>query len=188
MAFRTTSAEDRFGYSESGTMRVQFPHEKLLVYTEGALAVLGTIMVFVLIRVNDSIGLFTLLLKSGVSLVWIFICASIAKLITTGEMLRYSADEKQLRFSIPKKADEIFYYEDVDELRFTPLRLFTKEHGWVVVVRTKYREFRYNYIYTGNKVNRSPEGSPFNILIERCGLVRGQGEGNTIIYKRRTQQ
>lgn len=187
MAFRTTNAEDRFGFSTSGTLRVKCPFEKPAAYAAVALAAIGTLGVFAFIGVVDDFGLFNLLLKSGVSAVWVFICVTLIKVIMTGITLKYSADEKKFHIIAPNKPDEVFYYDDIVELRCTPIRLLARDHGWAVVIRTKYKDITYNYVYTGNKVDKSPEGSPFSVLIERCGLTK-QNSGNTIIYSRRTEK
>lgn len=188
MAFRTTSAEDRFGFRTSGQVRIQDRLEKPLVITAAAIGVLGAIIIFALVGVMDSVGLFNLLLKSGVAFVWVFVCISLASFVLTGEQWNYDADEKQFRLFRPNKPEEIFYYEDIEGVRFTPLFLFRFERGYRVTIRTKYREFTYNYIYTKNKVNRTPEGSPFYIIVERSGLVRGESTDNSITYIRRTEQ
>ncbi|MGN0650959.1 MAG: hypothetical protein ACI4KM_11020 [Oscillospiraceae bacterium] len=188
MAFRTTSAEDRFGFSTSGKVRIQDRFEKPLLVGSAAVGVLGAIIIFAFVGVVDSMGLFNLLLKSGVAFVWVFVWMTLASIVLTGEQWNYDANEKQFRLSGPNKPEEIFYYEDIEEVRFTPLFLFRFERGYRVTIRTKYREFTYSYIYTKNKVNRTPEGSPFYIIVERSGLVRGESADNSIIYTRRTEQ
>lgn len=187
MAFRTSSAEDRFGFRTSGTVRVQNRFEKPVVTALALFALLGVIAVFMFIGVPDSVGLFNLLLKSGISFVWVFICFSSVSFVLMGRQWNYDADEKQFRLFIPNKPADIFYYEDIEEVRFTPLFLYRLERGYRVVISTKYREFTYSYIYTKNKVHRTPEGSPYYVIVERSGLVRGESADNTIIYTRRTQ-
>lgn len=187
MALRTISAEDRFGFRTSGTVRIRNQLEMPLVFVALVIALLGAVAVFSFVGVMDKVGLFNLLLKSGVSFVWVFLCFMFASWVMTGSEWNYEADEKQFRLRKPNVPEEVFYYEDIEELRFTPIFLFWIERGYRVIIRTKYREFTYHYIYTKNRVNRSPDGSPFYIIAERSGLIRANSEDNTIIYARRTQ-
>lgn len=101
------------------------------------------------------------------------IVAIAVKMITSGVEYSYTANDEMLIITDPKGEKTSFYYSDMESVTYEKLTLFSeRQRGFDVYVKTKYRTFRYQYIYSKNKLLRGEKDTPFFILEERAGLKK----------------
>ncbi len=102
--------------------------------------------------------------------VWIIISAFAYAIISSGGLCYYSAGETEFTIKGPGKKQEIFYYNDVYEVRYDPIKLLFFDRGYLVTITTGVREITYRYLYGDGKRNRRIEDSPFYYLEYNSGL------------------
>lgn len=198
MAFRTSSAEDRFGFREVGSVKFKYRLEIPIMIAMTAVLVIGIAAAIIsmnaveimesgetyyrLIAFGFNMGIFDVVMFLVV--VWAVICAVILIILLTGKQKRFVADESCFTLSLSENTQDKFFYGDVEEIRFSTLRLLFIERGFRVVIRTKYRTYAYDTIYSKNKVHRTPEGSPFFIIVQRAGLVKHSWDDYSATWRR----
>lgn len=154
--------EERFGFSESGKLYLQWKKE-------GA-KLAGIIISSALI--TTTLGL---LFYNHVFFAWGAVIAGFfggvgaARVFLKGQKYCYEADEKEMSLYIMKAGDrkllsDTFYYSDIMEVSCKP---WQGKRGLAVTVRTKYRIIKYFYIFNGSERVRDLSATPFHILEQR---------------------
>lgn len=189
MAFRAASAEDRFGFREVGSLRLRRKCETpMLIAMMSTFAVILFLIILSLpkgeelaaVAVNgdsymmnkvllsfSAIGM-TMVVSVVIMIGWIIeMC-----IVMSGINAPYSADDTSLTVSIPKNDDVRLKYDEVEEVRITRQRLLLKDRYFKIYVRTKYRDYTFETILPRQKNDRTPQASPFYILVARGGLTR----------------
>lgn len=109
--------------------------------------------------------------------VWGIFCWWIVRIAHTGVTYRYEADEKEFRIINPDKHSDVFYYPDVVSVDYKPIYYINRKiRGYRVTITTKYLSKKYDYIFSDNRLIKTPQGSPFFILEQRSGLADGYVE------------
>ena len=164
--------EERFGFKAKGEFRCKGWFEVPLTVVGLALVIPGALGIFDFLF-NHTFG-------GGrpaipfVIVAWAMFCWWIVRIAHTGVTYRYEADDKEFRIYEPKGHTEILYYPDITSVGYDPMYYLNgKVRGYVVTITTKYRILTYSYIFSGNRLYKTPEGSPFYIIEERAGLVKG---------------
>ena len=101
---------------------------------------------------------------------WLIACVFSFTIISSGGLCTYSAGETEFVIKGPGRKQEIFYYSDVYEVRYEPIRLLFLDRGYLVTITTGVRDITYRYLYGDGKRNRRIEDSPFYYLEYNCGL------------------
>lgn len=201
MAFTSFSPNDeRFGFSTKGSFRCAYENQRLVIIGFFiALGIMAAGAVIILIAVWDMIttppdiseydgtriGLFAF--NTGIygsyviavaAIVIIIILTLIAFAITltvlhAGRIHEFKANEVYFEIIPPDPTipHTIIYYDDVIMVYAEERKFLFTEHGLDVTVRTKKGNLFFRYVHTTeSKMNGLPD-TPFNILMERAGLV-----------------
>lgn len=107
---------------------------------------------------------------------WLIIVAFAYAIISSGGLCHYSAGETEFIIKGPGKKQEVFYYNDVYEVRYEPIKLLFFNRGYIVTITTGVREITYRYLYGDGKRNRRIEDSPFRYLEYNSGLCEKDDE------------
>lgn len=164
--------EDRFGYRSRGEFRCTRKSETLLLGLLAggyALLVALTIMcALVCASLLDVVVIVAMIV--GVIPLFTIIGVVLLRVIIYGNGYTYNADSEKMMITDHKGYSNVFYYKDVMYVTYEPLTLFTGVRGYHVrITDKKNRCVKYNYIFSKNKLLRTPEGSPFFIIEERAG-------------------
>lgn len=130
----------------------------LLVALCGA-AVLFFFIVWFLLRNNVLQGLISILLTA----ILLVILVGLYRAVSYIEMT-YEATKSEFRVTDPKGGRDVIYYQDVDDVRYTPLRRLGRQCGYNVSIITKYRTITYKYLFIKNKSFQKPSETPFDII------------------------
>lgn len=164
--------EERFGFKARGEFRCKGWFEIPLTAVGLGIALPGAFGIFNFLYYNTMGGGFAAI--PLLIAVWGVFCWWIVRIAHTGVTYRYEADDKEFRIYEPGNHTEILYFTDVTAVDYNPLYYLNgKLRGYKVTIATKYRSLTYEYIFTGNRIFTTPEGSPFYIIEERAGLVSG---------------
>lgn len=202
MAFRASSAEDRFGFREDGRVKIRYRFDIPIILAMAAIFLVGIVCTIIsmnavemkesgevsyrLISFGFNMGIFSV--AAFLALTWGIISVAVTIVLLTGTHKKYTADEESFTLILSGNSREQIFYSDVEEVRFSSLRLLFIERGFRVVIRTKYRTYSYDTIYTKNKVHRTPEGNAFFIIVQRAGLVRHSQDEYTATWRRIEQE
>ncbi|MGN0650960.1 MAG: hypothetical protein ACI4KM_11025 [Oscillospiraceae bacterium] len=202
MAFRASSAEDRFGFFDSGTIKVRYRFDIPIILAMLAVLLAGIVCMIIemnavemkesgevsyrLIAFGFNMGMFTVV--AALVVAWALICAAVTIVLLTGTHRRFSADEESFTLILSGGAREQFFYDDIEEVRFSSLRILFIERGFRVTIRTRFRNYTCDTIYTQNKVHRTPEGTAFFIIVQRAGLVKHRLDDYNVAYRRIGQE
>lgn len=185
--------EDKSGLSseERGTFRCSHALEPLFLILSAAFFVGGVVMansmawgLFDSVTYNydkeDTVQIvnafqnssaFMAIIMVSIILVAGFVAFTLLKMSISGRIYRYTADEKWFSVSGGGETESILY-SDVNSVDYEPLRLFFRDRGYKVTIKTTYREYTYRYLFPKNAAKRTPETSPFFIIEVRAGLYK----------------
>ncbi len=124
-------------------------------------AVLFFFILQFMLRGNVLGGLISTLLTAALLVVLVGVYRSISYIEMT-----YEATKSEFRVTDPQKGCEAIYYNDVDNVRYTPLRQLGKQCGYNVSIITKYRTITYKYLFPKNKRFQQPSETPFDIITQ----------------------
>lgn len=167
------SYEERFGFHAKGSFNLRSAKWEpvLLVITAAATLALWFTALILIVFPQDSPLLYLAALVM-VSAVCFCIGGGAVRVVLSGEKFLYEADEKEFRIykenGGSKKLVETFYYIDVTGVKYKKLKPF---RGYLVTVTTKYREYKYQYLFRGPKSTRNEEHCPFSIIGQRKGAA-----------------
>ncbi len=143
-----------------GSFYVKPPFWKLLVFTLGAVVIVGGILAGLLLLLARSVvGLllapFWWLITIGFVLVEFF-AAYTAITKTHGDLYEYRADGRGFFITIKGKGGEQILYKDVLSVDYKHTKLLGRSYGYKVDILTSYGIVHYDYIYPrfGHKVPR----------------------------------
>lgn len=164
--------EQRFGFRAKGEFRCSFPFEAPLAAVAAAILVWGEIY-FLLNYQVLAFSWKNLIAPLIVMIVWGFFWLWMVRIAYSGMTCRYEADDKEFRINKPFNKLDIFYYADIESVKYKPIKYLVggRLRGYRVKVNTRYREYNYKYIFSRNKLKTAPEDSPFHIIEERSGLA-----------------
>lgn len=181
-----SQVSDRFGFRAVGNFRCARKSEAIMlaavavVYTLVLVAIIwNAVLVLstdysekVLIYASSTVNGIVLFVSVLAMIPFATIAAIIAvRAITKGVVYSYTANDEMMLITDPKGEKTSFYYCDMESVTYEKLTLFAvRERGFDVYVKTKYRTFRYQYIYSKNKLLRGENDTPFFILEEKAGL------------------
>lgn len=166
--------EERFGFKAKGEFRcIAWFEIPLTVVGLAILVPIGIIIFRFLVDPYTTFGGGLTAVPVALA-VWAIFCWWIVRIGHTGVTYRYEADDKEFRIFEPGNRSEVFYYSDVMSADYQPIYYLNRKiRGYKVTITTRYRTKTYKYIFSNNKLNKDPEGSPFFILEQRSGLVHG---------------
>lgn len=189
MVFRAASAEDRFGFREVGSIRLRRKCETPVFVA--MMSTFAVMIVLVLLSIPKSEELSAAFvsgdaymmnkvllsfLSIGMSMVVSFVIIVgwiiAISVVMSGIHAEFRADDTALTISAPKKADILLNYDEIEEVRITRQRLLLKDRYYRIYIRTKYRDYTFETILPRKKSDRTPQNSPFYILVQRGGLTR----------------
>ena len=165
--------EERFGFKARGEFRCTGWFEIPMTILGIILAIPG--LFFVLFLFNyQLLGFLGILVFVPV---WAILCWWLIRIGHIGVTYHYEADEKEFRIINPDKHSDVFYYPDVVSVDYKPIYYINRKiRGYRVTVTTKYLSKKYDYIFSDNRLIKTPQGSPFFILEQRSGLADGYVE------------
>ena len=100
-----------------------------------------------------------------------FVVALIARLVLgSGQGCEYTARETEFEVIGPKAQREIFYYSDISEVIYTPIRKKERLRGYTVAIVTGIRTVRYRFVFSPNAELLDTEHTPFYYLEVNAGL------------------
>lgn len=169
--------EERFGFKARGEFRCRAFFE--IPLTVIGLGILIPVSVLIIKFLTDPYTTFGggLTAVPLALAVWGIFCWWIVRIAHTGVTYRYEADEKEFRIITPDKHSDVFYYPDVVSVDYKPIYYINRKiRGYRVTVTTKYLSKKYDYIFSDNRLIKTPQGSPFFILEQRSGLADGYVE------------
>ena len=177
MARRFGSSEDRFGFKAKGTFRCAYKREL-------SLCVIALVITALLIALSSVVSrhiqennwfpfaeIFMFALLGAAS---VMIGIGLLRMVLIGRLLSYEADEKEFAITEKNGSKTVIYFCDVTGVDYKPVKLLWRVRGYKAQIHTKYRTIEYKYVFSRNKVVRSPEGSPFIIIEERAGLRKDE--------------
>lgn len=193
MAGRTgySQTDDRFGFRALGSFRCRRNNETLILVVMAAFYTLCACIVvinMVLVLSGDlTVPIFEqektwddytptidlLCVITSVIILAILTAVGAAGVIiaTNGAEYSFKANDEKMVITDHKGVKTEFYYSDIESVIYEKLTLFTiRQRGYDVYINTKYRTYRYQYIYSKNKLLREEKHTPFFILEERAGL------------------
>ncbi len=165
-------AQERRVIVRRGSFHHAFRYEKLYLAVWAVVNIACTIILFV---GAYNYGLFsdserTLTISEFIIISIGFFAATEYAVIITGTRCEYRAEETEFVVKGPHKNQEIFYYSDVQEVSFEPIRSFIGSKGYLITVTTGVRDIKYRYIFGDSRRNNRPEDSPFYYLEYNSGL------------------
>lgn len=168
------SYEDRFGFHAKGSFNCKYKSEPfLLAVVIAATAAMWWVAFLRIVSPQMSPMIYAMALAL-ISAVFFLIGVGAVRVVLAGGKFFYEADDKEFRIYKERGGNKIlaetFYFIDVTEVSFQKMKPF---RGFLVTVSTKYREYKYRYLFRGGKSTRNAEHCPFYILEQR------KGEGNT---------
>lgn len=122
-------------------------------------AVLFFFIVWFLLRNNVLQGLISILLTAALLVILVGLYRAVSYIEMT-----YEATKSEFRVTDPKGGRDVIYYQDVDDVRYTPLRRLGRQCGYNVSIITKYRTITYKYLFIKNKSFQAPSETPFDII------------------------
>ncbi len=122
-------------------------------------AVLFFFIVWFLLRNNVLQGLISILLTAALLVILVGLYRAIGYIEMT-----YEATKSKFRATDPKGGSDVIYYQDVDDVRYTPQRRLGRQCGYNVSIITKYRTITYKYLFIKNKSFQAPSETPFDII------------------------
>lgn len=184
-----TPIEDRFRFSAKGTFYCSKPTERIWIIIIAVSTVIVAVVwynaLFDQLRWYFENGDTYIGGKTAGTMGYIYVFSMafiiaavciIIRFILHGDKYYYSADEKH--FSVWSKKAHLrktdIYYNDVKELRFSEYYLFGKHlRGYTVTISTRtLGDITFEYLFNKSISDKTPENTPFNIIIERVELFR----------------
>lgn len=184
--------DDRFGFSTQGTFRCSIATERIsFVIT----AVIGVLLLYggynliysvykehTLYAQTDPTQYAGLAALSFIGfIIVLFTGEAIAfKMILSGKLYRYSANETVFSFS--SKSDNVhktdIFYSDVVAVKYEERKIFGKMiRGYTVTIVTRsLGNITLEYLFNKSIANRLPGNTPFHIIEERVEILRQKTE------------
>lgn len=165
--------EERFGFKAKGTFRVRGWFEIPLTAVGIISIPVGEFMIFRTMAdpnfaFGGSFGALPFVMAA-----WALFCWWIVRIAHIGVTCYYEGNNEEFRITDQNKHTEIFYYQDITEVNYVPIKYINKRiRGFMVTIHTKYRKMTYQYIATGKQRVNDPEDTPFFLLEQHCGLTR----------------
>lgn len=172
------SYEERFGFKAKGSFNCRNKKEPVLVAVVVAVTVALWFAAYLYIVDPQASVLLYVLALFMVSAVFFCIGGGAVRVVMAGDRFFYEADEKEFRIYKERGGNKVlietFYYVDVVGVEYRKMVPF---RGYLVTVSTKYRQYKYQYLFRGVKSTRDAEHCPFNILAQRRPADSEGGEG-----------
>ncbi len=102
--------------------------------------------------------------------------AAVRVMLTLGREYDYDAGEKDFTITAPDGSKEYFYYSDVSEVNYTPIKRKNCLAGYVTEITTSTRKVVYRFRFGINAENTSTAATPFYILEVNSGLREPEPE------------
>ncbi len=162
------SYEERFGFSAKGSFNCRNKKEPILIAVVVAATLALWFVAYLNIVAPQFVPLLRLLAFVLVTAVCFCIGGGAVRVVMAGNRFFYEADEKEFRIYRERGGNKIlietFYYVDVVGVEYRKMVPF---RGYLVIVSTKYRQYKYQYLFRGVKSTRDEEHCPFSILEQR---------------------
>ncbi|MDE7192862.1 MAG: hypothetical protein K2O14_02725 [Oscillospiraceae bacterium] len=166
------SYEERFGFHARGSINLRNKKEPILVAAVVAVTVALWVVAYIYVVLPQASPLLALAALAMVSVAFFCVGGGAVRVVLAGEKFLYEADEKEFRIYKEKGGNKVlvetFYFIDVVGVKYQKMVPF---RGFLVTVSTKYRKYKYQYLFRGAKSTRNAENCPFNILEQRKGAA-----------------
>ncbi len=171
MAFTSSNTnqehfDERFGYQEKGTFRHAYGNELPVIISAIILFIMGYFGIGLGIlapKFGTSALLFFAIISAVLFLLEIFLFITICNIVLRGKEGTFYADSIKFTVTLSGKR-EVFFYDSVAAVQFSPMSLFGKPRGYNVTVITREDSYNFKYLAPKNKRYGSPEDTPFYIL------------------------
>lgn len=168
-----SSYEERFGYHAKGSINLRNGKwEPVLIVIVVAVTVALWVAAFKYFVLPQDSPLLAFCAFVIVSVPIFCVGGGAVRVVMSGEKFLYEADEKEFRIYKEKGGNKIlvetFYFVDVVGVKYQKMVPF---RGYLVTVSTKYRQYKYQYLFRGPKSTRDEEHCPFQILEQRKGAA-----------------
>ncbi len=168
-----------------GSFKCAHPYERVFVFVFDILCALNGLYWFFATRLHipledadaleAKVQMFTLFFAVGFAVRTLGVAIA-----TIGRECEYRAEQTEFVVEGPARRREIFYYNDVHEVRHEPLTLYGVKRGYLITVVTGVREIQYRYIYSDRKLMTDFEDTPFYFLAVNSGLMEYRDEPSGI--------
>ncbi len=157
-----------------GTFKCALKHEMVYVFAAGMVWLLITVISYFVLRLWErfphgelEMGIFAII---AVAFGTLYLTAF--NVITNGAACEYRAEKTEFMIKGPRKQTEYFYYNDVCDIKYEPMKLHGRVRGYVVTIITGVREVEYRYIFGENKIMTEIDDTPFYYLAVNSGLIQ----------------
>ena len=160
-----------------GSFKCSYNHEMVFLLTAAGLAVVSFIALMPLIAsANFAAEQGDISFKTSntvfqaVLILLELVFGTIFAFVFMGRRCEYDAGEHEFIVKGPGKRTEYFYYSDVQDIEFEPIKLFGNHRGFLVTITTSLRRYEYRYIFSDNKVFKDINATPFYYLGVNTGI------------------
>lgn len=158
---KTVESEDEFIIAR-GTFSSPHPLDKIMLILA---------IIICIAAIAAAISMIQRWLRADFEGVFIFLGVLVFALVMVGlyrvtnyQRSTYEADGKEFRITDHKGHKETIYYNDVTEVKYSPLKIFGIQRGYKVDIITKYRTISYKYLFLKNRKFQKTGETPFKII------------------------
>jgi len=160
-----------------GSFKCSYNHEMVFLFVAAGLAVVSfIIMLPIIVSANYAAEQGDISYKTSdtvfqaVLILLELVFGAIIAFIFMGRRCEYDAGEHEFIVKGPGNRTEYFYYSDVQDIEYEPLKLFGNHRGFLVTITTSLRRYEYRYIFSDNKVFKDINATPFYYLGVNTGI------------------
>ncbi|MBE6888849.1 MAG: hypothetical protein E7485_02370 [Ruminococcaceae bacterium] len=160
-----------------GSFKCAYNHEMVYLLAVAGLAVVSFIaMMPIIVSANLAAEQGEISFKTSktvfmaVTILLEAVFGTIFAFVFMGRRCEYDAGEHEFIVKGPGKRTEYFYYSDVRDITFEPIKLFGNHRGFLVTITTSLRQYEYRYIFSDNKVFKDINATPFYYLGVNSGI------------------
>lgn len=158
--------DGRFEFRQSGTFRELSPFAVLKIVIACIIEVMFASYTLDVILGGGAMSNNTsiIIIKIALAVILPILPIWYILIVAGGEkQYRYTADSRTMRIA-SKRHTYIFRYTDILDVTYKPMKLFTKQKGFVVKITAKNSEVSFRYIMPSNAEFFTIQSTPFYIL------------------------
>ncbi|MBQ4165440.1 MAG: hypothetical protein IJD85_03870 [Oscillospiraceae bacterium] len=160
-----------------GSFKCAYNHEMVYLLAVAGLAVVSFIaMMPIIVSANFAAEQGDISFKTSktvfmaVIILLEVVFGTIFAFVFMGRRCEYDAGEHEFIVKGPGQKTEYFYYSDVRDITFEPIKLFGNHRGFLITITTSLRQYEYRYIFSDNKVFKDINATPFYYLGVNSGI------------------
>lgn len=170
MSEQNTNTSEKLIRKGSFNCASQLAEKLKLLFIVGAICTVTVLIIFAIPLGEDINALFGTL--TVVCLVMTVLLGIAWAVLGADRIYEYEALETEFVVKDKDGAEEIFYYSDVRDIEYIPMRYGKNRSGYIVNIVTGIKTVSYRCAFSDNKFFLDPEGTPFHYLAVNCGLAQ----------------